>query len=139
LSSYNLAQVKAALAVIPGIGSLNIIFSNANSAVCNTAFNVVKIEFLNRFGPQSPFVPVTNSAMSLAGGVVDVSAAGSKTLADSTGKVYTGVAGTKEDEYCSNRGYCSATDGLCSCYNTNGDAYGSSDGYGSVGTRGDCG
>ncbi|RYY81624.1 hypothetical protein EON63_15045 [archaeon] len=29
--------------------------------------------------------------------------------------------------------------GICSCYNTNGDVYGSSDGYGGPGNRGDCG
>ena len=40
---------------------------------------------------------------------------------------------------CANRGSCDSLTGVCNCYNTNGDAYGSSDGYGSAGPRGDCG
>jgi hypothetical protein len=138
-SYYNLAQLQTALNAIQGIGTLSISFSNPNSPVCNTAFNVITIRFLTNFGPQPPLVPVVSSAMSAAGGFVTVSAAGSVTLMDSSGKLYSGVAGTKENDACSNRGYCEKANGICSCYNTNGDAYGSSDGYGVVGTRGDCG
>uniref|UniRef100_A0A6V1QSW3 EGF-like domain-containing protein n=1 Tax=Heterosigma akashiwo TaxID=2829 RepID=A0A6V1QSW3_HETAK len=43
--------------------------------------------------------------------------------------------GTKEDEYCSNRGICDTETGLCAC-NTDWDT---SNGYGKQGTRGDCG
>lgn len=43
--------------------------------------------------------------------------------------------GTKEDEYCSNRGVCDAATGICTC-STNFDT---SDGYNGPGTRGDCG
>mmetsp|Transcript_8641 Transcript_8641/g.11395 ORF Transcript_8641/g.11395 Transcript_8641/m.11395 type:complete len:666 (-) Transcript_8641:165-2162(-) len=43
--------------------------------------------------------------------------------------------GTKEDEYCSNRGICDTSTGLCTC-NTDWDT---SDGNGNQGTRGDCG
>lgn len=47
--------------------------------------------------------------------------------------------GTKEDDLCAYRGLCSTADGICGCFATNGDAYGSSNGYGIAGTRGDCG
>mmetsp|Transcript_10842 Transcript_10842/g.14124 ORF Transcript_10842/g.14124 Transcript_10842/m.14124 type:complete len:663 (+) Transcript_10842:334-2322(+) len=43
--------------------------------------------------------------------------------------------GTKEDAYCSNRGICDFASGLCACN----EDYETSDGYGNVGTRGDCG
>ena len=49
--------------------------------------------------------------------------------------MYTSVKGTKESDICAFRGTCSAT-GVCSCYNTNGDSYGSSDGYGNPGSLG---
>ena len=37
--------------------------------------------------------------------------------------------GTKENAKCSDRGLCDPSAGICTCYNTNGDAYGSSNGY----------
>ncbi|KDO18240.1 hypothetical protein SPRG_16366 [Saprolegnia parasitica CBS 223.65] len=45
------------------------------------------------------------------------------------------VAGTKANLECSGRGTCDRTLGRCNCY----DYFLSSDGYGNVGTRGDCG
>ena len=49
------------------------------------------------------------------------------------------TVGTKEADPCAARGTCSSTDGTCTCFNSNGDAYGSSNGYGDAGQRGDCG
>ncbi len=47
----------------------------------------------------------------------------------------TQTPGTKEDLFCSNRGVCDTSVGVCSC-NTN---YFTSNGYGLAGQRGDCG
>lgn len=47
--------------------------------------------------------------------------------------------GTKENDICAGRGLCDAQDGVCHCFDTQGDVYGSSDGYGHAGARGDCG
>ena len=60
-------------------------------------------------------------------------------LTDSAGNVYESVVGTKESAPCSNRGICDPTSGICSCFNSNGDAYDTSNGYGGPGQRGDCG
>lgn len=43
--------------------------------------------------------------------------------------------GTKENVECSNRGYCDYGSGECACL----EGFGSSDGAGNIGTRGDCG
>jgi hypothetical protein len=67
-----------------------------------------------------------------------------------SGALHSGVSlssskGTKENELCSNHGECDVTTGVCTCFTTvaNGDApwirWDSSDGYGGVGGRPDCG
>ena len=76
--------------------------------------------------------------MSSAGGFITISADGTTTLVDGSGLTHVSIKGTKENAICSNRGLCS-DDGTCDCFNTNGDVYGSSDGYGNAGIRGDCG
>ena len=43
--------------------------------------------------------------------------------------------GTIEPIVCSNRGLCNEVSGVCTCFH----GYGSSDGQGNLGTRGDCG
>ena len=45
------------------------------------------------------------------------------------------TTGTKEDDVCSNHGHCNESLGVCKCL----DDWQTSDGYGSAGTRGDCG
>jgi hypothetical protein len=60
-------------------------------------------------------------------------------LVDSSGAIYNSIVGTKEAALCSNRGTCDRTSGLCSCFQSFGDMYDSSDGYGGPGLRGDCG
>jgi hypothetical protein len=46
---------------------------------------------------------------------------------------------SKEDEPCARRGECNAIQGICECFLTNFELYGSSDLYGNAGLRGDCG
>ena len=48
---------------------------------------------------------------------------------------FNAVDGTKENNYCSDRGICDEATGVCKCFTQ----YGSSDGYGQRGQRPDCG
>jgi hypothetical protein len=132
--------VTQALLKIPAITGVKVTFSlGSKSTVCSVKPNVVSIEFTQQFGVQPPLIPVVSSALSAVGGTVQVVADGVSSLTDANGHVVTSAAGTKENSPCSNRGLCDTQEGVCSCYDTNGDAYDSSDGYGHAGTRGDCG
>jgi hypothetical protein len=77
--------------------------------------------------------------METTGGQILVSADGITSFADYiSGQILRSQLCTKEADLCANRGLCSSN-GVCQCYNKNGDAYGSSNGYGIAGPRGDCG
>ena len=56
-------------------------------------------------------------------------------VASSVSSSYVSVRGTKEHAECSNHGTCDHSTGICSCFK----GYGSSNGLGAEGTRGDCG
>jgi hypothetical protein len=155
-------MVEAALLSIPEITGVKITFSEPKSTACNPITNIISIEFLQQFGDLPPLVPLLDSTMlstGLAvnakktttsyynllnkclyvGGQVLISADGKTTFADYiSGQILRSQIGTKESDSCADRGICSS-DGVCTCFNTNGDAYGSSDGYGNPGPRGDCG
>eukprot|EP00600_Ochromonadales_sp_CCMP1393_P009395 CAMPEP_0174968236 /NCGR_PEP_ID=MMETSP0004_2-20121128/8020_1 /TAXON_ID=420556 /ORGANISM="Ochromonas sp., Strain CCMP1393" /LENGTH=633 /DNA_ID=CAMNT_0016217443 /DNA_START=427 /DNA_END=2328 /DNA_ORIENTATION=+ len=135
----NAAAVKAALLRIPSLSGVKVTFSQIHGSICQIQPNVVSIEFTEQFGPQNPLVPYLSSSFENAGGRISISADGLTTFTDVTLQTFESVKGTKESEICSNRGVCDLSDGVCSCYDTNGDEYGSSDGYGHAGTRGDCG
>lgn len=135
--SANAAAIQAALLTINQITAVKVTFSIEAGTVCQPAINVVQIEFQQQFGPLNPLV-ADGSGLG-RGGVIAIAADGITSFSDSNGRVSTSVKGTKESDACSNRGICSVSDGTCTCFNTNGDAYGSSNGYGLVGTRGDCG
>jgi hypothetical protein len=107
--------------------------------VCQTSPNIVTVEFLNQFGYQSPLVAVADATMTNSGGYVDISADGSTVFSDNNNRQLVSVKGSKENDVCSSRGLCDYSEGTCACYDTNGDAYSSSDGYGKSGDRGDCG
>ncbi|GMF65671.1 unnamed protein product [Phytophthora lilii] len=70
------------------------------------------------------------------------SLSGGSVFATSAGGILAGrtsVQGTKEWEFCSNRGDCNYETGQCVCFINPMPGYRSSDGYGSPGNRGDCG
>jgi hypothetical protein len=135
----NPALIRSALKSIPGLTDVKVSFSQPHGTMCQVKPNVVSIEFISQFGPQHPLVALYDSAFEAAGGSVQVSADGATTFTDVSGVTFKSTKGTKEAAPCANRGYCDLSDGVCGCYETNGDVYGSSDGYGNAGPRGDCG
>jgi len=132
------AMLKAALLQIPLLTDLQVSFS-VNTTLCNSYANVVTIQFTQQFGALPPLVAEVDTVMAGRGGTVIVSANGNPVLTDVHGKRFTSVTGTKEADPCANRGLCDHTTGVCHCFDSNGDAYDSSNGYGSPGIRGDCG
>lgn len=168
------AYVKAALEKHEDITSVNVTFHPSKGAtVCQEdPTNVVRVEFLQDFGPLPKLFPYTSGLSN--GANVAVSADGITALSDSDGKKYNSVSesanllninhfiaskennsyerrvcshnflqikGEKENLPCSGRGMCAPTaystalDGECDCF----EYFESSDGFGNVGLRGDCG
>jgi len=132
------AAVRTALLGIPLLTDVAVTFSQVDSPVCSTDANIVSIEFIDQFGVQPPLVAVLDEDM-VVSGQVSVSADGVSTFTDVDSVSLVSVIGTKEADTCAFRGICSVADGSCQCFATNGDTYGSSDGYGAAGVRGDCG
>lgn len=137
--SADAATVRKALLVIPELTDLKVTFSLPKAKACQIHSNIISIEFTEQFGPQSPFVAQGDQVLQSTGGYINVYADGSTSHSDFNGNKRQSVTGTKENDVCAGRGVCDENDGTCSCFNTNGDEYASSNGYGVAGTRGDCG
>ena len=117
--------LQAALEALPTIGHVKVLVmltSDVPNQVCSTVagtahyFDVV---FMTELGPTSMMVL-------------------SDTLTHSGTKVFSvtrTVVGSGTLKECSGKGDCDRKTGVCNCYT----AWGSSDGYGGRGTRGDCG
>ena len=133
------SEIKAALERISEITTVKVSFSIPTATACQPHINLISVEFPEQFGPLVPLVAEMDNEMIISGGDIAISADGTSCFEDDNHKVLKSVKGTKESDRCSNRGFCDRRDGLCYCYNTNGDAYASSNGYGAVGLRGDCG
>lgn len=136
--SATAAQMETALESIKTITDVTVTYSDSFTQACQLTTNVISIEFTEQFGEQSPLVVVADSSLTATGSVA-VSADGTTSKTSAGGTTYTSVKGTKENALCAGRGLCTTADGTCSCFDTNGDSYGSSNGYGAAGTRGDCG
>lgn len=132
-------QLEEAIEAIKLITDVKVSFSDPTLPVCNVDTNVVQIEFLEQFGPLSPLVPQIDTTMETSGGMVYISADGETCFNDKNNVIFNSVKGTKEADACAGRGICSSDEGMCYCFDTNGDEYFSSDGYGNPGNRGDCG
>ncbi|KAL4118496.1 hypothetical protein PRIC2_010821 [Phytophthora ramorum] len=92
--------------------------------------NVITIAFPVDHGDIPPLRAVTTALTASSGTVAFITA--------DNGVAIDGVVsqkGTKENEVCSNRGYCSYDQGTCSCSL----GFGASDGRGNKGSRDDCG
>jgi hypothetical protein len=90
---------------------------------CTDGGNEWSIEFLNDFGDLPMLVPNQDNL-----GFAD-------DIFTPELRITERVRGTKENEECSNRGFCDASTGYCTCN----DDYDTSDGYSKKGIRGDCG
>ena len=160
------ATVKTRLENLPSIREVTVTFlDEANFEVAGNANNLtdttcayedaqfISVEFLQDFGDLPPLrVKEANGQLNVARtcGVVKTACVTDNLYYQCDYENFLGqldadldydvqaVMGTKENAYCSNRGICDESTGLCQCsYN-----FESSDGYGEdaqAGTRGDCG
>lgn len=132
------ATFKEKILQIRELTDVDVTFSVPGLLACQINTNVIKIEFNAQFGKQSPLIVVMDAAMTGVGAVTVYSNA-ITSVVDFAGATHISVHGTKESDICAGRGLCMVADGTCVCFDTNGDTYGSSNGYGAVGSRGDCG
>ena len=132
------SEVMVALESIPGVLKTKITSSIDDASVCQSPHTVLRIEFLENFGYIPPLVGEMDAEMAVGEAAVTVAVKTEK-IADGLGSMVTSISGTKEADVCAGRGFCMRPDGLCACYQTNGDAFDSSNGYGLSGDRGDCG
>jgi hypothetical protein len=141
-----LPEFKSLLQAIPGVGEVDVVFSEIGVAVCSTTLNqVVSVTFKSVFGKVPALVvksthinscSAPNAArFNLCGGSQVIVATDGASLSPSSGSTLFSVTGTKETEYCSRRGRCDLTTGVCSCFVN----FVTSDGRGGEGVRGDCG
>ncbi|KAG6949191.1 hypothetical protein JG687_00015032 [Phytophthora cactorum] len=131
-----LNDLEKILTTIKTLPVVKVAFGGTAITVCSsTTANPIMIEFIQDFGPQSPI-----KVLGTLRGVVYLK--GGSVFATSAGGILggrTSVQGTKEWEFCSNRGDCNFETGQCKCFTNPMPGYRSSDGYGNPGTRGDCG
>jgi len=125
--AYNakLNILQAAFENLKTVGSGKTIMTLLNSAsqICSDNGNTIVIEFRQSFGSLPLIVP--NFKNLFFRDAISIASVVASKIRD----------GTKENEFCSNRGLCDQSTGVCTC-STN---YDTSDGYLNKGTRGDCG
>jgi hypothetical protein len=123
LISFNARQsdIVAKLEDISTIGIGGVTVSMISEQACQPAGATWSVTFLDQFGP---LPQLTFQQRGLTNGDNPVSLS-----------LVTSTPGTKENAECSNRGVCDSLSGICSC-SVN---FGTSNGYASPGTRGDCG
>nr|AIG55691.1 secreted protein [Thraustotheca clavata] len=115
--------MQAKLLALPSISGIAVTYSGITQQACTILGNTITVEFTQDFSD----VP------SLVGNAAQLTLSTAGVQPKLT--IVTTVQGTKENAYCSNRGVCDRTSGICTCF-TN---YFSSDGNGNIGKRGDCG
>ncbi|KAH9142770.1 hypothetical protein AeRB84_013178 [Aphanomyces euteiches] len=115
--------VQAKLLALTTIRGMAVSYSGITTQACTILGNNIILEYTQDFGNlptiQADGTQLTHSSAGMTPALV----------------ITTAVDGTKENAFCSNRGLCDRTSGICSCF-TN---FFSSDGNGNIGTRGDCG
>jgi hypothetical protein len=135
-------DLKSALEAL--IGSVQVTRApvGVDLSLCTSAGALHSVTFIQRHGdvPQLRVnVDVSQTAPGATIEVVDASTSNSSiTIDHPAGAVngqFTASVGSKEWGVCSNRGVCNEAAGVCVCYT----GFDSSDGYGGVGNRGDCG
>ncbi|EQC42363.1 hypothetical protein SDRG_00101 [Saprolegnia diclina VS20] len=117
------AVFAAKLNALASIAHVAVTYASTTLLACPPAGNVIAIEFLHDFGLQPLLVGnPANLEYTAVGGTVQLLTARLQ-------------AGSKENAPCSNRGTCDLGTGVCTCYAD----FDTSDGYGNLGSRGDCG
>ena len=117
------AEIELYLENLVSIGDVKIVMFSSPGQACTDAGTSWTVEFLNNFG-DVPMLVAGTSKLSFGNAVYTVQL-----------DIEEQVAGTKEDEECSNRGVCDSVDGYCTCE----VGYDTSNGYDARGQRGDCG
>eukprot|EP00957_Ditylum_brightwellii_P148284 11289900-Ditylum_brightwellii.AAC.1 len=132
-------DVKKALEEIMIVGRVTVTFSEGGQLCRDDGIkNIVTITFLDNFGPLPPLVAEIHNMNN--GAYVEIGADDTTgMMTDDNGVDFFSVKGDKENDECSNRGICDQGTGTCKCFNTGGDKYAGSNGYGNSGDRGDCG
>jgi len=113
----SLKELQAKLNALTTVTDKGMYVDGTHSTVCAVGGAYTYIEFTQDFGDQPLLVSYTDD------------------LTYSMLKIWEKTKGTKENEYCSNRGICDHDSGLCSCA----DGFDTSNGEDEEGTRGDCG
>ena len=114
------SDFKLLLEALDTIGTVRVECDDGkDSAICSASGNACRVTFLTELGdlPSLEVDPPTGDV------TVRVDGDGGS------------VRGTKDNAECSNRGVCDYDEGKCKCF----PQYGSSDGDGNTGDRGDCG
>ena len=104
--------------------AVSVLFDNAATTLCAASGVTAIIQFNQDFGDIPLLVP---DATELTHSSIIISPSLAVALKQTS---------DKEDAVCSNRGLCDPLSGRCAC---DGEFWGSSDGYGMRGSRGDCG
>jgi hypothetical protein len=113
-------EIKDALELLSTIGAVEVTFATGNTEACIGAGNAIAVNFTSELGNVPALVSSDLSSLGGGTGTVVVSET---------------IAGTKENVECSEKGACDRLTGRCKCF----EHYSSSDGFGNMGTRGDCG
>ncbi|GMH97410.1 hypothetical protein TrVE_jg7680 [Triparma verrucosa] len=118
----------AALEALPSIqndygSAVTVGYTGTETKACSDSGNAITIEFTQNFG-DLPLVLPDGSALTHSSAIFEPLITSS-----------TSIVGTKENDFCSNRGVCASDTGICACATS----YSTSDGNGAPGQRGDCG
>jgi hypothetical protein len=114
-ATETISTLTTKLESLPSITDVTITKDDATTHICSVEGSTVTIEFRSEFGD----VPLITAATT-----------GTPAITFTETR-----KGTKDNLECSSRGTCDRFTGRCSCFRY----FGSSDGFGNVGTRGDCG
>jgi len=136
------SDVRSALVELVGEASVVRAQVGTNTTFCSPAGEMHLVTFIQRHG-DVPALRINADVGSTAPGasfeVVDATSSNASITAahptGSAGGTFTAIAGSKEWSVCSGRGTCDEGKGVCSCFT----GFDSSNGFGGVGARGDCG